>query len=234
MKIKDVRAVVTGGTTGIGYEVAKQLRAEGAKVVICGRSKSTVSEISKELDIKGIDADVSNEQDVIRLFNYAKKELGSVNVLVNNAGLGGVFKELVNTSVDDFQQVWEVNVKGLFLAGREAAKIFKTNEYGNIINIGSTAALKGFSKGSSYVASKFAVSGLTECWRAELRPHNVRVMQINPSEVITPFYQKMGWTPQNVEKKLKPTEIAHVIQAMLKMDDLGFIPDASVWATNPW
>ncbi|CAG5081399.1 SDR family oxidoreductase [Parvicella tangerina] len=234
MEIKNVKAIITGGTTGIGYEIASQLLKEGAEVVICGRNEETVGKAYATLGSKGIAADVSNEQDVIRLFDYAVKEMDTVNVLINNAGIGGTFEELANTDVKDFQKVWEINVKGLFLAGKEAAKIFKENDYGNIINIGSTAALKGFAKGSSYVASKFAVSGLTECWRAELRPHNVRVMQVNPSEVITPFYEKMGWTPQNIEKKLKPEQIAHTVVAMLKMNDVGFIPDAAVWATNPW
>jgi len=107
-------------------------------------------------------------------------------------------------------------------------------KYGNIINIGSTASLRGYANGSSYVASKFAVSGLTECWRAELRPYNVRVMQINPSEVITDFLVKEGIEITNEDNKLKPKEIGHLIVNMLSMSDVGFIPDASVWATNPW
>lgn len=234
MNLKEAKVIVTGGTTGIGFETAKQLREAGAEVVICGRDVATVAEACTAIDVKGMAADVSQEADILALFDFARKEMGTVNVLINNAGIGGPFEELVNTTAEAFQHVWEINVKGLFLAGREAAKIFKENNYGNIINIGSTAALKGFANGSTYVASKFAVSGLTECWRAELRPHNVRVMQVNPSEVITEFYDKMGWTPQNMDKKLKPSEIAHTIVAMLQLSDLGFIPDAAVWATNPW
>lgn len=234
MELKEAKVIVTGGTTGIGYETAKQLREAGAEVVICGRDEKTVAAVCQDIDVYGIQTDVSHEADIIRLFDYAREKMGTVNVLINNAGVGGDFAELTDITAASFQRVWEINVKGLFLAGREAAKIFKENNYGNIINIGSTAALKGFAKGSTYVASKFAVSGLTECWRAELRPHNVRVMQVNPSEVITEFYDKMGWTPQNVEKKLKPSEIAHTMVSMLKMSDIGFIPDAAIWATNPW
>ena len=123
-----------------------------------------------------------------------------------------------------------------FLAKKKAyaSKHFIEKKYGNIINIGSTAAINGFSNGSAYVASKFAVSGLTQCWRTELRPYNVRVMQINPSEVITDFFEKAGLEHKDVQNKLKPSEIAHLIVSMLSMNDIGFIPDASVWATNPW
>lgn len=225
--------IVTGATGGIGYEIARALRKAGAQVVICGRDAGKLKNATGELDVFGIEADVSKQTDVIELFRFAIEQMGGINVLVNNAGIG-VFGSLADTSAEDFQKAWEVNVKGLFLAGKEAAKHFIAQKHGNIINIGSTAALRGYANGSAYVASKFAVSGLTECWRAELRPHNVRVMQINPSEVITDFIAKAGMEIKNEDNKLKPEQIAHLAVSMLSMDDVGFIPDASVWATNPW
>lgn len=105
---------------------------------------------------------------------------------------------------------------------------------GNIINVASTAAKSGFSGGSAYCASKFAMSALTECWRNELRVHNIRVMQINPSEVQTQFVVNSGRPerPFN-ETKLRASEIAHVIASMLEMDDRGFVTELTVFATNP-
>jgi 3-oxoacyl-[acyl-carrier protein] reductase len=84
------------------------------------------------------------------------------------------------------------------------------------------------------VSTKFALSGLTECWRAELRPHGVRVMQVNPSEVVTPFFESagMGARPDN-PTKLHPEDIAHVIASVLALDDRGFVTAATVFATNP-
>lgn len=233
MKIQDVKAIITGATGGIGYATAKLLKDSGAAVVICGRDANKVKRVAEELGVHGVTADVAIEEDITNLFRFAIEKMGGVNVLVNNAGVGG-FSALTETSVADFQALWEVNVKGLFMAGKEAAKHFKQQNYGNIINIGSTAARHGFANGSAYVASKFAVSGLTECWRAELRPNNIRVMQINPSEVITDFITKTGFEIKNEDRKLKPEEIAHVVVSMLSMGDVGFIPEASVWATNPW
>ncbi len=233
MKLEDIKAIITGGTSGIGYETAKMLKSHGAQVVICGRDQTTVQQAAEALNIKGFAADVSNESNVLALFEYAIAEMNGLNVLINNAGIGG-FSKLVDATTADFQKIWEINVKGLFMAGRAAAQHFITQDYGNIINIGSTASQRGFAQGSAYVASKFAVSGLTECWRAELRPHHVRVMQVNPSEVVTDFGTKLGMAQQNEEGKLKPQQIAHVIEAMLRMDDVGFIPDAAVWATHPW
>ena len=233
MNIKEAKVVVTGGTSGIGYEIAKHLKNEGAKVIVSGRDQEKLDKVQKELDVLVFKAEMKSEEELISLFEYAEKEMDGYNVLINNAGMG-VFGELTETSTADFTEVWEVNTKGLFIAGREAAKHFKKEQYGNIINISSSSGVKGHAKGSAYCASKFAVSGLTEVWRTELRPYNVRVMQINPSEVVTDFFSKLGVDQQVDDNKLRPSEIAHVVSAMLSMNDVGFITDAAVWATNPW
>lgn len=233
MEINTVKALITGATGGIGYEIARTLKEQGAQVIISGRNQEKLKQAEQELGVHGFKADVSKEKEVKALFEFALQEMETVNVLVNNAGFGG-FAPLIKTSVEDFQKQWEVNTKGLFMMGREAAKHFVEKKYGNIINIGSTAAVSGFPAGSAYVASKFAVSGLTQCWRAELRPYNVRVMQINPSEVVTDFIEKAGLERKDTEHKLKPSEVAHIVVSMLAMNDVGFIPDASIWATNPW
>ncbi|MBC7567509.1 MAG: SDR family NAD(P)-dependent oxidoreductase, partial [Pedobacter sp.] len=92
---------------------------------------------------------------------------------------------------------------------------------------------KGFANGSAYVSSKSAMTGLTMCWQAELRKYNVKVTQVNPSEVITPFADKIGYKSADIENKLKGFEIAEVIVSTLGMSDIGFIPEINVWATNP-
>lgn len=233
MNLEDIKAIVTGGTSGIGYSIAESFAKNGAQVVICGRSAEKVNDCCNKLGVKGIAADVSREEDVNTLFDFALSEMGDLNVLVNNAGFGK-FGSILDSDLKSFTAQWEVNTKGTFLMGQAAARHFVEKKYGNIINIGSSAALNGFANGGSYVASKFAVSGLTQCWRAELRPHNVRVMQVNPSEVVSDFAKRAGFEQKEADNKLKPKEIAHLITSMLNMSDVGFIPDASVWATNPW
>ena len=120
------------------------------------------------------------------------------------------------------------------LMAREAAKHFIERKSGNIINIGSTAAVRGAANGTAYYGSKFALRGMTECWRAELRPYNIRVILVNPSEVLTDFYATAG-LPQNKENptKLRGDDIAHAVQSALEMDDRGFIIELTVFATNP-
>jgi 3-oxoacyl-[acyl-carrier protein] reductase len=232
MEIKNAKILITGGATGMGYEMAKIFKEKGAEIIICGRTEKTVNEAAATLDVLGFTADVANENDVENLFKFVEEKWNGLDVLINNAGVG-YFSELVATTTEDFTRVWDVNVKGAFLVGREAAKVFTRQSKGNIINIGSTASLYGFANGSAYVASKFALKGLTECWRAELRKHNVRVMQINPSEVVTEFGAKSGYGSDDNGKKLTASEIAHVAMSMLTMNDVGFITDATVFATNP-
>ena len=232
MNISNIKAIVTGGSTGIGYETAKLFRAQGAEVVICGRNEEPLTKAAAEIDVYGVQADVSKGEDVQKLFNYAFEKLGGLNVLINNAGVG-FMGSLLETSVEDFSRIWETNTKSVFLCGQKAAEYFIPQNTGNIINIASMGAVNGFANGSAYVSSKAAITGLTMCWRAELRKHNIRVMQVNPSEVITPFINKLGYSPTNTEQKLKGLEIAQVIVSMLQLNDVGFIPEVNVWATNP-
>ena len=132
-----------------------------------------------------------------------------------------------------FERVMATNVTGAMLMGREAAKIFVARNAGNIVNIASTASLRGAARGTAYMTSKFALRGMTECWRAELRQHNVRVMQVNPSEVITPFGAAAGFEQSDHPSKLHAEDIAHMVKTVLEMNDRGFTTELTVFATNP-
>jgi 3-oxoacyl-[acyl-carrier protein] reductase len=231
MKIEDARVLVTGGGTGIGRETARMMAARGAKVAVCGRREEPLREAAEEFGAVPIQADVSVEADVTRLVETVVRELGGYDVLVNNAAVG-YFAPLLETGADAFRRVLDVNLIGAMLVGRESARHFVAHGGGHIVNVGSTAARKGFPGGSAYAASKFGLSALTECWRGELREHDVRVMQVNPSEVQTPFGRRPERRTIN-PSKLRSEEVAHVIVAMLEMDDRGFITEAAIWATNP-
>ena len=127
-----------------------------------------------------------------RTYRELLEKFGDLDILVNNAGFG-VFKNLVDFDRASFDAVFATNVTGAMLMAREAARIFITRNRGNIINISSTAGLRGAANGTAYYASKFALRGMTECWRAELRKYNVRVMLVNPSEVVTNFAAAAGF-----------------------------------------
>jgi len=234
MKINNSTFLVTGGSAGIGKATAKMLSDNGGKVAITGRDKDKLESVAKEIEAIPIYADVAKQEDVERTYNEFLKEFGKLDCLINNAGIGGGWSEITELDMKSFRKVYDVNVFGAAMMGSKAAKLFKEQNYGNIVNIASTAALKGYSNGTVYASSKFALRGMTQCWQAELRKYNVRVILINPSEVTTAFGNSERIERKEISNKLRSEEIAHTIVSTLEMDDRGFIPEVTVWATNPF
>jgi 3-oxoacyl-[acyl-carrier protein] reductase len=232
MNLRNATALVTGGSSGIGYSIAKTLIDAGTRVAITGRDEKKLYKAAESLNAVAIRADVANEADVQRTMKEVQQAFGHLDILVNNAGFG-VFKKLVDMDRTSFDAVFATNVTGTMLMGREAAKHFIQRNSGNIENICSTASLRGAANGTAYYASKFALRGMTECWRAELRQFNIRVFLVNPSEVLTNFGAAAGFTQKENPTKLRGEDIAHMIKAALEMDDRGFTPELTVFATNP-
>jgi 3-oxoacyl-[acyl-carrier protein] reductase len=226
-------ALVTGGSEGIGRAVAEALKNEGANVTITGRRQDVLIPAAESLGVDWIAGDVGVEADAVRSVASVIEKHGRLDILVNNAGFG-IWKPLVEMKLEDLEQVYRTNVFGAFLMGREAARQFIAQESGELINISSTSGLKGGRGSTAYSSSKFALRGMTECWRDELRRHNVRVMLVNPSEVLTGFAAKVGFDQEASPKKLRGQEIADAIVGALKIDSRGFVPEFSVFATNPF
>lgn len=233
MDLQGAKALVTGGSEGIGRAIAAAFEKEGADVVITGRRADALEATAAEIGVGWIAGDVGDEDDAIRTVREFVDEHGRLDILVNNAGIGR-FSPLVDMDLADLEAVYRTNVFGAFLMAREAAKVFVRQQSGHLINISSTAGLKGGAGGTAYASSKFALRGMTECWRDELRRHDVRVMLVNPSEVQTEFATKAGYEQEESPNKLRPREIADAIVGALRIDDRGFIPELSVFATNPF
>jgi len=233
MNLKGATALVTGGSRGIGLAVAKTLGEAGAKVAITGRDKNQLVAASNAIGAHPIQAYVTQEADVLRSYTELFRVFDHLDILVNNAGIG-VIRPLVEMDRASVERVFATNVIGAMLMAREAAKHFIERKSGNIVNVGSTAAVRGAANGTAYYGSKFALRGMTECWRAELRPFNVRVILVNPSEVLTDFYATAGLA-QNKQNptKLRGEEVAHAVRSALEMDDRGFITELTLFATNP-
>jgi 3-oxoacyl-[acyl-carrier protein] reductase len=233
MDLKHAKALITGGSDGIGKGLAAALKREGADVVITGRRRQHLEAAAEELGVGWIEGDVGKEADAVRTVESFVTDHGRIDVLVNNAGFG-YFAPLVDMDLERLEAVYRTNVFGAFLMAREAARHFIAQGSGHLINISSTSGLKGGPGSTAYSSSKFALRGMTECWREELRRHNVRVMLVNPSEVLTEFSQAAGFEQSVSDKKLRPQEIADAIVGALKLDDRGFIPEFAVFATNPF
>ncbi|MBM4185168.1 MAG: SDR family oxidoreductase [Gemmatimonadetes bacterium] len=233
MNLHGAVALVTGGGEGIGHAIAKALQAEGSKVTITGRRADVLKAVATSMGVDFVVADVGSEAEAVRAVKSVVDKHGRIDILVNNAGYG-LFKPLVDTTLEEMEGIYRTNVFGPFLMAREAAKHFIAQGSGELINIGSTSATKGSASRTAYGSSKFALRGMTECWREELRKHNVRVMLVNPSEVMTGFAAKAGAPRESSDKKIRPKEIADAIVGALKIEHRGFIPEFSVFATNPF
>lgn len=233
MELKNAKVLVTGGSSGIGLATAARLVLGGAKVAVCGRNGARLRAAAESAGAVAIEADVSREADVARLVQTVVRELGGYDTLINNAGFGR-FAPLVDTTVADIRSVWETNVLGAMLVARDSARYFVQQQHGNIVNVASTSGQHGGANATAYASSKFALTGLTDVWRTELRQHGIRVMQINPSEVLTQFRTNSG-RPSAAEtpSKLHAEDIAEVIASMLMLDDRVLVKDVTVWATNP-
>ena len=227
------KVLITGGSSGIGKATAIDLVGKGAIVCITGRNKAKLEKVASEINAIPIHLDVSKYNSIAVKTLDAFHSMGGIDVLINNAGIGE-FAKLEDIKVNHFESIFATNVFGLTMLTQEVVKFFKTQQYGMIINIGSSAATSGFPSGSVYCASKFALRGLTECWRHELRRDNIRVVLVNPSEVPTAFNNKDRVEREEQENKLSSKEISHAIISTINMDKRGFIPELNVWATNPF
>ena len=234
MNLKEKNIIITGGSLGIGRETAKSLVQRGANVLITGRSENRLIEASIYTGAKVIEFDIADNKNICENAKRCIAILdGRVDVLINNAGIG-VRKSIDELNIEDFLKVFNVNVFGLALFTKEIVPLMIQESYGTIINIGSTASLKGYKNGSIYSSSKFAVRCLTQCWQAELRQHNIRVCQVNPSEVTTAFGNSKREERNDVDNMLTSKEISHSIVSAIEMDDRGFINELNIWATNPF
>lgn len=227
--------ILTGGSSGLGKAFAHELVLNLANVVITGRDLEKLKNVASDLGANCLwcHTDVTNDEELDKLIQFTLDKFGKIDGIINNAGIGGRLP-LEDITRDKMREVYEVNVFGATMLAAKVVPIFKNQNHGTIVNIASTASLKGYKEGSIYSSSKFALRSLTQCWQAELRPYNVRVIQINPSEVPTAFGQEDRKEKELVENKLTPQEIADVLIAALKMDTRGFIPEVSVFATNPF
>ena len=184
-------AIVTGGARGIGYAVVRRLAADGWNVAMCDLSQ-TIAEREAELDaIEGSvfvhPCDVSDEESVKYFVAQVIREFGSVDALVNNAGVGGALTYVTETTIEDFKKVLDVNVTGTFLMCKHVAPYIGLEKNGRIVNFGSIYGIQGVAGGAGYCASKGAIAALTHSLALELAP-KITVNTIAPGPIISDMY----------------------------------------------
>lgn len=200
-------AVVTGASKGIGASIAKHLAAEGAAVVVnYSSSKEGADRVVAEITGKGgkamaVKADVSKLGEIEQLFNLTQKALGKVDILINNAGIYE-FSPLDSITESHFDKQFDINVRGLLLASREAVKHFNP-QGGSIVNISSIVSTLAPPNSSVYSATKAAVDAVTKSLAKELGPRKIRVNAINPGMVKTEGWYAAGFGENEMTKQVE-------------------------------
>ena len=200
-ELKGKVAVVTGSGRGIGRAIALVLAKCGAHVVAAARTVEQIDSLAEQIAAAGgrataIPTDVTEETSVLALFEKVREDLGRLDVLVNNAGLG-IYGEMIDFDVDDFDRVLAVNLRGTFLCSREAMRMMVPRKEGYIINISSVVGFKGYPNQSEYTASKHALRGMSIALAEELRSDNIRVHVICPGLLYTRAWQVLA---SNIQK----------------------------------
>lgn len=226
----DRRFLVTGGSQGIGAAIVQAARNAGDKVVFTGRNEELIDTVAAETGAHGLQADVSAGEDNARTVEACQEKMGGIDVLINNAGYG-YMAEIGEVDMEAMKTMFDTNVFGLVDLTNRVVPMMKAQGGGDIVNIASTSGMKGHAHGTAYSASKWAVRGITQCWQAELRPHDIRVICVCPSEVQTAWGGKAG---RNNPNKLYASDIADAILHALSAERRALWPEFAVFATNPW
>jgi len=237
INLKGKNALITGAGKGIGRSVALALAAEGVNVALLARTEKDLLSVAKEAMALGVNvvtaiADIASIEEVNKASEIILDKFTTIDILINNAGIGrfGKFMEL---DVKDWEQVIQVNLMGTYYVTRAFLPQMITRKSGDIVNISSTAGLRGAGITSAYSASKFAVLGLTESLMQEVRKDNIRVTALTPSTVATDMAIDLKLTDGNPESVMQPEDIAELIVSQLKLNRRVFVKDAGVWSTNP-
>lgn len=235
--LKGKKAIITGGSRGLGKAVAMALAAQGVHVGIVGQNEENLRTAVSELrgyDIKAHYAvfNVANEEEVERGVKKMAEALDGVDILINNAGVGQ-FGKIMEMSSADFEKVFDVNLFGVYYVAKALYPYLKASGQGDVVNVASTAGLKAGGGMSAYAASKAAVISLSQSMMAEWRKDDIRVTTLTPSTIATDMSIQLKLTDGNPEKVLQAEDFAQWVLDILKMNRRALIANGSIFSTNP-
>lgn len=236
MELKNRVAIITGAGKGIGKAVATALAAEGVNLGLIARTSSDLEALQASLTATyGVKvfittADVSSQEDVGKAVSSLKDSLGTIDILINNAGIAS-FGSVLDMEPSEWERI--IHLMGTYYVTRAVLPTLVEQSSGSIINISSTAGERGFATGSAYCASKFAVMGLTEALMQEVRKFNIRVTALTPSTVNTELATNAGLKIGDEDRMMQAEDMADLVLATLKLPARVFIKSAGIWTTNP-
>ena len=236
MNIADKIVLITGASKGIGKTTALLLAEKGAKLAISARSKNLLDDVAAKCgpETFAFTGDMSKEKDIVSFVKKTKEKFGKIDILINNAGLG-IFKPVVEMTTEQWDTMFNLNVRGLFITTRECLPFLREAGESVIVNVVSLAGKNAFINGAGYAASKHAVLGFSRCLMLEERKNGVRVLAICPGSVDTPFFDpsRVLSKPRNPDKILKAKDVASSIIHMIEMPQTAMISEIDIRPSNP-
>ena len=231
--LANVTALVTGASRGIGQAIARRLGELGARIGVCARDaaklEATASALRRDgIEVLAIPADVTRMDEIQNLVDRTHRELGPIEILVNNAGIGR-FGPAHEMAESDWDQVLDTNLKSVFLVSRAIVPKMIEQRRGHIINISSLAGKNAFVGGGIYCASKWGLMGLTACMAEDLRGYGIRVSVVCPGSVATDFSPHAG---RDTSKLLQPADVAHAVATLVTQSPQSFISEIDLRPTQ--
>jgi 3-oxoacyl-[acyl-carrier protein] reductase len=220
-------AVVTGAGRGIGAAIAHSLAALGAATVLCGRTRANLDSTAKQIVEDGgkaeaIVCDVSSLESVQAAAKQVESSFGRLDVLVNNAGIGGFGGPLHQLAPEAWDEILNTNLRGVYYAIRSFAPMMIKARAGHIINISSIAGKNALPNGAAYAASKWGLNGLSYSVAEELRSHKIRVSVVCPGSTNTDLSPHIG---KDTSKMLQPEDVAHAVEMLVTQAAQSFVSE---------
>ena len=236
--LKGKTALVTGGGRGLGKAVALALAAEGVNVAITGRNENNLKSVVAEIESKGVKSsysvfDVTDKKQVFASLEKLRNDFGKFDILINNAGIAA-FGGILEMDEEQWEDIVKTNLFGPYYVVKAVVPGMVEKKSGDVVNISSTAGLKGNALTSAYSASKFGLIGMSESMMFELRKQNIRVTTLTPSTISTDMAKTdLKITDGNPEKVLQPEDFAELVVDLLKLNKRAMLASAALWSTNP-
>ena len=236
--LKGKTALVTGGGRGLGKAVALALAAEGVNVAITGRNENNLKSVVAEIESKGVKSsysvfDVTDKKQVFASLKKLQNDFGKFDILINNAGIAA-FGGILEMDDEQWEDIVKTNLFGPYYVVKAVVPGMVEKKSGDVVNISSTAGLKGNALTSAYSASKFGLIGMSESMMFELRKQNIRVTTLTPSTISTDMAKTdLKITDGNPEKVLQPEDFAELVVDLLKLNKRAMLASAALWSTNP-
>ncbi len=237
--LKNMTAVVTGGSRGIGRVIAEKLADHGVNLMLVGRNLEKLEDAQRELSSKGVKvffsiADLADSQAPARVIKETVKYLGGLDILINNAGMA-MAVPLIDTSIEQWDEIMAVNARAPFLLSKEAIPYLRKSHAPSIINISSVVGYKGYMNQGAYSASKHALMGMTKVLAQEVFKDNIRVHVISPGGVGTELLDNVR-PDLNPSELISPYEIADIVMFLLTHRGNGMIDEINIRRASsiPW